>query len=286
MSAGRAQEPIVDEVAEAALVSRLRAAGCVFAEDEARLLIGEAVDSSQLDAMTSRREAGEPLEQVVGWAEFCGLRLVVEPGVFVPRRRTALMVRAALELLECEPHGDGPARGAAPIVVDLCCGVGAVAAALSAVRGDTELYAVDIDPVAVHCAEANLGGVRVFTGDLYDVLPTGIRGRVRLITANAPYVPTAEVAMMPSEARDHEARAALDGGGDGLEVQRRVIEQAPRWLSSGGSLIVESSRAQAPTSAAIMRDHGLSARIVEDDELEATVIIGTLSQSAARVGQR
>lgn len=272
------QEMIVDDVAEAALVSRLRAAGCVFAEEEARLLIGEAVDATQLDAMTSRREAGEPLEQIVRWAEFCGLRLVVEPGVFVPRRRTALMVRAALELLEREPDGDSPARGTVPIVVDLCCGVGAVAAALSARRGDTELYAADIDPVAVHCAEANLGGrAHVFRGDLYDALPTGIRGRVRLITANAPYVPTAEVAMMPSEARDHEARAALDGGGDGLDVQRRIIGQAPRWLSSGGSVIVESSTRQAPTSAAIMRDHGLSGRIVEDEELEATIVIGTLS---------
>jgi putative protein-(glutamine-N5) methyltransferase, unknown substrate-specific len=267
---------IIDGVAEAALVARLRAAGCVFAEDEAHLLIGEARDVAHLDAMTARRIAGEPLEQIVGWAEFCGLRLVVEPGVFVPRRRTSLMVREALALLNAAGPRDGRRDGDV-IVLDLCCGVGAVVAALAAQRNGLDLHGADIDPAAVRCARRNLNGrARVFEGDLYDPLPTGIRGRVRLITANAPYVPTDEVAMMPSEARHHEARTALDGGADGLDVQRRVVEDAPRWLAPGGSLVIESSRRQAPTTAAVMRGRGLAARVVHDDELDATVVIGTL----------
>jgi release factor glutamine methyltransferase len=106
---------------EAAVIIRLRAAGCVFAEDEARLLISAARTPAELDAMVARRTAGLPLEQVLGWAEFCGLRIAVAPGVFVPRRRTEFLVRQAAEL----------ARPGA-VIVDLCCGAGAIGAALAA----------------------------------------------------------------------------------------------------------------------------------------------------------
>ncbi len=248
----------------ARVVARLRASGCVWAEDEADLLAGEAASPTALDVMVGRRTAGEPLEQIVGWAEFGGLRLVVRPGVFVPRRRTELLARVAAE--SCSPG---------QVVVDLCCGVGAVAAALSTRIAGLTLYAVDIDPAAVSAARQNLGvGGRVLAGDLYTPLPTELRGRVALITANAPYVPTSQIALMPAEARDHERRAALDGGADGLTLHRRIIDEAPGWLMPGGQLMIECSRAQAEEDLRLLGAAGLSAETIVDDEIGATVVVG------------
>jgi release factor glutamine methyltransferase len=246
-----------------AVVTRLRAAGCVFAEEEAALLLEAASSGRDLDALVGRRVHGEPLEQVLGWAEFCGLRFVVEPGVFVPRQRTRLLVRESVALL---------APGA--VVLDLCCGTGAVGAAVAAAVGPLDLHAADVDPAAVRCARRNVTG-SVHEGDLYDALPPELRGRVDVIVANAPYVPTDAIALMPPEARDHEARAALDGGDDGLDVQRRVAAGAPGWLAPGGALLIETSGRQAPGTLAAVRAAGLTGRVVEDDELAGTVVIAT-----------
>src|SRR5690606_6885177 len=116
------------------LVERLRAAGCVFAEDEARILLDAARRPDELETMVARRVAGEPLEHVVGWAEFCGLRITVAPGVFVPRRRTEFLVAQALLLAP-----------ASAVIADLCCGSGAIGVALSARLPDAQLHAADID---------------------------------------------------------------------------------------------------------------------------------------------
>lgn len=245
------------------LVARLRAAGCVFAEDEAALLAAEAGDPEELDAMTARRVAGEPLEHVVGWAEFRGLRIAVGPGVFVPRARTGLLVREALAVL--------PAGGT---VVDLCCGSGAVGAALATERPGTRLWACDIDPVAVAWARRNLIALGTsLVGDLDAPLPAELRGRVDVLVANAPYVPTTEIAHMPTEARDHEPRAALDGGPDGVDLHRRVAAAAPRWLTPGGHLLIETSVPQSGATAAACEEHGLVARVVHDEDLEGTVVV-------------
>src|SRR5690242_10112199 len=124
-----------------AAVTRLRAAGCVFAEDEARLLISAAQTPAGLAAMVDRRAAGQPLEHVLGWAEFCGLRIAVDPGVFIPRRRTEFLVRRAAALARRaagqdpdrqDPDRQDPTLPRAVVVVDLCCGSGAVGAALAA----------------------------------------------------------------------------------------------------------------------------------------------------------
>lgn len=247
------------------LVTRLRAAGCVFAEDEATLLVEEARSPDELAAMVARRVAGEPLEQVVGWAEFCGLRVVVAPGVFVPRRRTELMVREAAAVLDGLGH---------PVAVDLCCGCGAVAAALLDALAGLEVHACDIDPAAVACARRNLPAGRVHHGDLFDALPARLRGRVDVLTANTPYVPTGAIATMPPEARDHEPMVALDGGPDGLDVARRVAAAASSWLTAGGSLLVETSQPQAPVLAEVFADHRLAPRVVTSPELDATVLVG------------
>ncbi|MDQ2788938.1 MAG: putative protein N(5)-glutamine methyltransferase [Actinomycetota bacterium] len=254
---------------------QLRAAGCVFAEDEARLLISAARTPDDLAAMVDRRAAGLPVEHVLGWAEFCGLRIAVDPGVFVPRRRTELLVRQAAALAS---QTAGPADRARVVVLDLCCGSGAVGAAMAAALLDrVELYAVDIDPAAARCARRNVAAAsgQVFEGDLYEPLPVALRGRVDILVANAPYVPTEEIRLLPPEARLHEPWVALDGGADGLDVQRRVAAAAPLWLAPGGYLLVETSRRQAPHTVETFTRNGLTPRVVSSEEPDATIVIGT-----------
>jgi release factor glutamine methyltransferase len=289
-----------------AIVAKLRSAGCVFAEDEAQLLISAAATPASLSAMVERRAAGEPLEHVLGWAEFCGLRIAVGPGVFIPRRRTELLIREAAAV----------ARQPGPVVVvDLCCGSGAVGAALAAALGGAagsglaldgaagsglalggaagsglalggvagsglaerrvELHAADLDPAAVWCARRNVAaaGGRVYQGDLYEPLPAALRGRVDILVANAPYVPTGEVALLPAEARVHEPLLALDGGADGLDILRRVAAGAPRWLAPGGHLLVETSERQAPQITEAVARAGLAPRLARSEELNATAVI-------------
>ena len=247
------------------LVTTLRGAGCVFAEDEADLLIAAATTPEQLTAMVARRASGHPLEQVVGWADFCGLRIVVEPKVFVPRHRTELLVREAAAL--CRPGS---------VVVDLCCGSGAVAAVLLSRVAGTTVTAADVHPSAVRCARVNLGArAEVYEGDLFAALPYSLRSTVDVLVANTPYVPTAEIALLPREACVYEPAVALDGGADGLDVQRRVAAGAADWLAPGGHLLVETSHDQATRAADIMTGAGLTARVVHDDDLGATVVVGT-----------
>jgi len=256
---------------EEAVVARLRAAGCVFAEDEARLLLEAAAAGPSLESLVLRRTAGEPLEQVLGWAAFDGLRLVVEPRVFVPRRRTELLVRLADAALA----GAVPAD-AAPVVVELCCGVGAVAAALLRRRPRLDVVAADLDPVAVRCARRNLGErATVVGGDLFAELPARLRGRVDVLIANAPYVPTAAIATMPSEARLHESVLALDGGADGLDLHRRIAAGAAEWLSPTGTLLIETSERQAEATAALFAAAGLDVSVERDDDLDATAVSAT-----------
>lgn len=246
------------------IAANLRQAGCVFAEDEAGLLLAEGFTSPELDAMVARRVSGEPLEHILGWAEFCGLKIMVEPGVFVPRRRTEFVVDQVVTFLR---------PGA--VVVDLCCGSGAISAALLVRVPEVELYAADIDPVAVRCARRNIGDRgTVCQGDLYAALPAEVAGRVDLVVCNAPYVPTEAIAFMPAEARLHEPRVALDGGPDGLDIQRRVIAEAPDWLIPGGHLLIETSRTQASSTVATLQRAGLSATVAHSDDLDATVAIG------------
>ena len=247
-------------------VSRLRAAGCVFAEDEAELVMSEARTPAELDDMLEQRIAGLPLEHVVGWAEFCGLRISVDPRVFVPRPRTEFLAAQAIEL----------ARGAAhPVVVDLCCGSGALGAVIAASVPGVELYAADIDPAAVRCARRNVAAVgEVFEGDLYEALPASLRGRVNVLVANVPYVPSGDVELMPREARLYEALVALDGGGDGLDVVRPVATGAASWLALGGHLLIETSERQAPMALEIFEGSGLAARVAASEDFDATIVIG------------
>lgn len=253
------------------VVDALRAAGCVFAEQEAAILVeaDRATDRPDLPDLVRRRTAGQPLEHLVGWVEFLGRRVVVDDGVFVPRRRSELMVRVALtHLAECADP--------APVVVDVCCGSGAIGRAIADAVPGVDLHAADVDPAAVRCAIRNLApvGGNVYRGDLFDPLRADLAGRVQVLTANAPYVPTAAIALMPPEARDHEPAVALDGGVDGTEVLRRIVAGAPGWLAGGGIVVVEIGRSQMAAITAALAAAGLEPRIVVDDGVDGLVAVG------------
>ncbi|TNM42011.1 putative protein N(5)-glutamine methyltransferase [Nocardioides albidus] len=249
------------------LVARLRAAGCVFAEEEAEVLRSAAASAEELEEMTLRRIAGEPLEYVVGRVEFDGGPVALEPGVFVPRQRTAYLVELA-----------APRLAAGDLVLDLCCGSGALGLALARRVPGLVVHASDVDPVAVVCAARNLAAVggSAAVGDLDSAVPGTLRGTVAVIVANVPYVPTAAVALMPPESRDHEPRGTVDGGPDGLDLLRRVAALAPAWLRPGGALLSEISLDQAPLATRAFEAAGLMAEVHHDDEREATVISGVV----------
>ena len=242
------------------IVARLRAAGCVFAEDEAALLAAAARDAAELESMVRRRVSGEPIEYIVGWAEFRGRRYAIEAGVFVPRHRSELLVEQAIVLAT---------PGA--VVLDLCCGCGALGLAVQQ-HVPVELHAADIDPVALRCARRNGVGA-VHAGDLFQAVPATLRGRIAVLLVNAPYVPTAAIEFLPAEFRDHEAPAALDGGPDGTDVQRRVLREAAHWLAPGATLLTETSERQAPRLVEVAHAHGLQAHPVTDTGSETTLVL-------------
>lgn len=259
----------------AEITSRLRAAGCVFAEDEARLLTDAGVPAAQLARLVDRRAAGEPLEHLLGWARFCGQRIAVGPGVFVPRRRTEFLARQAIAL--CPP---------AAVVLDLCCGSGAVGAVIAAAVPAVTVHAADIDARATAYARRNLSDDHhVYCGNLFGPLPGSLRARVRVLIANVPYVPSGEIAMMPAEAREHEPLVTLDGGADGLDVLRQVASDAAGWLAPGGHLLCETSARQAAGAVGVLADGGLDARARYCNELEATVVVGTRGAGSATLEQ-
>ncbi len=249
----------VDEVA-----AQLRESGSVFAEEEAGLLLAQ-FDGSELAAALLDRVAGEPLEHILGWAEFAGVRIHVAAGVFVPRRRSEILLQQALEHL--------PRHG---LLVELCCGAAPVATAIAAARADATVFASDVDPAAVACARLNLErlGGHAEVGDLAASVPVDYVGRVDVLVANAPYVPTDEIALMPSEARLHEPTEALDGGPDGTNLQDQVAAAARPLLSPTGVVIIETSRRQADATASRMLWRGFVPEVVLDDEVDGTCVIG------------
>jgi release factor glutamine methyltransferase len=205
------------------LADRLAAAGCVAPDEEARLLVAAAPDSSTLDDWVRRREQGEPLAWITGTTDFAGHTIHVDPGVYVPRPQTEDLARRAAALL--------PAAGTA---ADLCTGTGAVAAYLRGVHPEATVVGVDLDLRAAACAQRN--DVAVLVADVGDALRSGV---FDVVTAVAPYVPTGDLRFLPFDVQRHEPPLALDGGIDGLGVLRRVVRAAARLVRPGGWLVVE-----------------------------------------------
>ena len=247
---------------------QLRAAGCVFAEEEAAKIAGAAASPREAEELLRRRLAGQPLEYVLGWAGFCGLRIAVCPGVFIPRRRTEFLAGAAVAAAGALPS---------PVVLDLCCGSGAISAVLAAAVPDAELHAADRSRAAVECARGNLAGqAAVWEGDLFSALPGRLRGHLDVVVANAPYVPTEEIGLLPREARLHEPRLSLDGGAGGLALLGDIAAAAPAWLAANGQLLLECSEEQAPRLGLELAAAGFTAAIRRDEDAGATILCGAL----------
>lgn len=224
-----------------------------------------AESPQQLELFVQQRVSGLPLEHVVGWAEFAGMRIAVDPGVFVPRPRTEHLVARARDRMR-----DGA------VVLDLCCGSGAIGVAVVRDFAAT-LVAADFDPAAVANARRNvepLGG-RVFESDVYDGLPEELRGTVDILTVVAPYVPTDAVALLPHEARDFEPLTALDGGADGLALVRRIVAGAPEWLAGGGILVTEISENQVARVLDEIGEAGMWATVEADEDSDSWVVVAT-----------
>jgi release factor glutamine methyltransferase len=205
--------------------SRLAAAGCVAADEEADDLVGAAPDEGTLETWICRRERGEPLAWIIGTLQFCGHTVHVDPGVYVPRIQSEELARRAAALLLLTGGG----RAA-----DLCTGAGAIAVHLLAAAPDSTVVAADIDIGAVVCARRN--GVRALVADTGEAL----RPRAfDVVTAVAPYVPTGELRLLPADVQRYEPRLSLDGGHDGLELVRRMVVSASRLLRPGGWLLLE-----------------------------------------------
>ncbi|MDQ1397865.1 MAG: release factor glutamine methyltransferase [Acidimicrobiaceae bacterium] len=248
--------------AQIEVAARLAAAGCVAADEEAVELLAAAVDAVQLEAMVVRRTRGEPLAWVVGSVAFCGLRVKVHAGVYVPRWQTEPLARRAAALL---PEGG--------VAVDLCTGSGAIAGVLQAQSPSAKVLATDVDPAAVACARDN--GVDALLGDLDEPLPAFLLGGVDVLIAVVPYVPTDALHLLPRDVEAYEPRAALDGGDGGLTFLSSVVRRSRRWLRQGGWLLLELGGDQGATVAAEMRAAGFAdIAVLEDEDGDARGIEG------------
>lgn len=184
--------------------------------------------------LVCRRSIGYPLQYLIGDVCFAGIELEVEPGVFIPRQETEVLLERALEVI-----GE---RGEA---LDLCTGCGNLAIGLALARPSLKITAIDISEAAVRLAKKNVskhfmeGRVEVLRGDLFDALDSRERKKFDVIISNPPYVPRERLGELMVEVRKFEPMGALDGGPEGLDVIRRVIEFAPFHLAQGGWLALE-----------------------------------------------
>lgn len=249
------------------VAARLRAIGCVAAEEEAGELLDAAADTAQLEGFLRRRAAGEPLAWITGWLDFAGVRVSVAPGVYVPRFESVELARRAGDALAAAASQAAASRAAAsraadgdPTIlaategaptaraVDLCTGSGAIAVALRHAAPAATVVGVDLDPRATRCARAN--GVAALVADATLDVPLRTDA-FDVVTVVAPYVPRDQIDYLPADVQRHEPMRALDGGTDGLAVLRHVVPTAARLLRRGGRLFVElggnQDRLLAPT---------------------------------------
>jgi release factor glutamine methyltransferase len=261
--------------------TRLREAGVASAEQESRWIVetvsgqGHAsLDESTVaaaartDAMVQRRIAGEPLQYVLGEWEFRGIDLFVDPRVLIPRPETEITAQVAIDAARRLGARTGPAdpwAGASTeyTVVDLGTGSGAIALALANELPDAEVWATDASEDALAVARANLAGagvgatrLRLAHGEWFGALPDDLRGTLRVVVSNPPYVSEAEVRDLPPEVVDHEPRAALVSGPTGMEAIEHLLQEAVHWLETGGGLVIEIAPHQAEAARDLARDAG------------------------------
>jgi release factor glutamine methyltransferase len=200
-------------------------------------------------ALVAKRAEGMPLQYATGEMPFRHLVVHVEPGVFIPRPETEVLVDVALE------HIAGMAE---PRVIDLCTGSGCVAVSIATEHPDARVWAVELGKTAfgTACRNALHAGVadrvQVVHGDLFDPLPAELLGTIDFIVSNPPYVPSADLPDLPAEVLGFEPHEALDGGADGLDVFRRIADGAGRWLTPGGGLAIELDSGRVADAAALL----------------------------------
>lgn len=222
-----------DRNALESLVAVLSGVGFVAADDEAvELLACAGDDPGVLALLVDRRMAGEPLAWIVGDTTFCGRQVRVDPGVYVPRWQTEPLARRSVDRLP--PSG---------VAVDVCTGAGAIAMTLGIERPAARIVGTDICERAVACAVSN--GVDARLGDLFAPLPSSMAGRVDLVVGVVPYVPTAELERLPRDTLVFESAVPYDGGTDGTDILRRVLDEARHYLRPGGALLLELGGDQA-----------------------------------------
>ncbi len=253
-----------------------RASGLTAAEQVSALdAVADDRHAASFEAMVARREAGEPLQYVLGRWGFRTLDLFVDPRVLIPRPETEVVAGFAIDAV---PPGGR--------VVDLGTGSGAIALSIAAERWpDVEVWATDASEDAIAVARANLAAlgrrgsvVRLAVGDWFDALPGELRGTFDVVVANPPYVP--DGALVARQVRDHEPHLALFGGPDGLDPARRVVAEAPAWLRPGGTLVVEMGEDQGEALAAAARAAGFAEVEVRQDLTErdralvARIVVG------------
>jgi release factor glutamine methyltransferase len=220
-----------------------------------------AVSAARYDDAVRRRARREPLQRILGWEEFRGLRFRLTPDVLIPRPETELFVELALGFLSA------PVSGQRPRVIDVGTGSGCIACALAHERRDLTVTAVDVSDAAAAVARRNVDalgvGVRVVVADLV----TATAGAsVDLLVANLPYLPDALIGTLAPEVAEHEPRLALAGGPDGLDIIRRVVPGARRVLRAGGAVVLETfGAAQAHAVAALLSAAGFVDVVTRDD---------------------
>jgi len=241
-------------------VAHLRVGGCVFAEKEAGLLLDTYAEGPALEAAVGRRTAGEPLEQVLGYASFARLRIAVQPRVFIPRRRAEALAVAAV---------DDMRRASAATFLDLGCGAGAIAATVASRVATADVWASDVSETAVRCARVNADrfGFSVVLSDWWADLPGELAHHLEVVAAYLPHVPDKRLREIPADYRRSEEECAVRGGRDGLDALRAVLPDLGTWLAPSGVFLTMLAGEQLSTAAALVTGHGwvLGHRQLDDD---------------------
>ena len=260
------------ETARRTLTARFKSAAIDSAELDARLLVGTALgldltgmitgahrrltldETNRLDEFARRRLAGEPVARILGFKEFWGLPLKLSAATLVPRPDTETVVELALEILRADNAANRPLR-----IADLGTGSGAILLALlselPAARGcGTDISADALETAGNNAARLGLANRATFVACDY---ASGLSGTFDLIVSNPPYIRSADIEHLARDVREHDPRAALDGGADGLDAYRALVPQAAGFLAPGAVLVVEAGQGQSGEIEALMTASGL-----------------------------
>jgi len=279
--------------AQADAAVRLRAAGVPSPEVDARWLVeaatgrdprrapDDALDEGSahdLAALVARRCAREPLQLVLGTAAFRDLELRCRPGVFVPRPETEILAGIVIDLVRDllqDTRRIAADRTGPVVVLEPCCGTGAVGLAVASVIADAEVSMADRSPAAVALAEENRAAltaagklrcdVTVRTGSLMEAFDAALRGHVDVLVANPPYLPLSDLDTMEPEVAGHDPHDALFGGPDGHEIVDTLLAEALEWLAPGGAVVLEIDARRCSAALEHARDLGLADVEVRQD---------------------